>query len=172
MARPPLHPVPRRRVRKPPADEKMTVGLWWVVGMLFLAMVSAFALSTVVILIIGMLPAWVALIVDRNPSKAAGKSVMSLNLVGITPYLIDLWVVGQAGQMDKAYTILTDPFTWLVMYGSAAVGWIIYLGMPHIIAIFIEMRVGHRKAQLAKLRKEIIEEWGEEIAGAIPRRGE
>ncbi|MCE2510206.1 MAG: hypothetical protein J4G10_04435 [Alphaproteobacteria bacterium] len=150
----------------------MSLGLWWIFGVLFLVMASAFAFSTVILLTVGLLPAWVAFVVDRNPTKAAGKSVMSLNLVGVAPYLIDLWVVGRAGQMDKAYGMLTDPFTWFVIYGAAAVGWVIYLGMPHLIAGYVEMRTLQRKAHLVRLRQEIVEEWGEEIAGAMSRQGD
>lgn len=169
MAKPPIRPLTRRKP-PPPTGDKMMLGLWWVVGLILLAVVSTFALPTIVILIIGMLPAWVAFIVDPNPSKAAGKCVLSLNLVGIAPYLMDLWVMGGRGQMDKAYVIFTDPFTWLIMYGSAAVGWMIYLGMPHLIGAFMDMRAEHRKAQLITLREEILKEWGEDISGAMQQR--
>lgn len=151
MAKPPIRSIPRRKAQQLPPGDKMGLGLWWVFGLIVLAVVSTFALPTVVILLIGMLPAWVAFIVDPNPAKAAGKCVLSLNLVGIAPYL-------------------TNPVTWFIMYGSAAVGWLIYLGMPHVIGGFMEMRAESRKAQMADLRKEIVEEWGEEIGGAMQRR--
>ncbi len=97
MAKPPIRSIPRRKAQQLPPGDKMGLGLWWVFGLIVLAVVSTFALPTVVILLIGMLPAWVAFIVDPNPAKAAGKCVLSLNLVGIAPYLMDLWMMGGAG---------------------------------------------------------------------------
>ncbi len=150
--------------------QRSGIGLWWVIALFVLVVVSAFALPTVILLMLGLLPAWVAFIVDRGPGKAAGKCVMSLNVAGAAPYLVNLWTAGGAGQMDNAFIILTDPSAWLVMYGSATLGWLIYFGMPYLVGAIVEMRAEGRKGQLAKLRKAIVVEWGEEIAGVLPQQ--
>lgn len=157
----------RKRPGKKKQPAKTGMGLWWVIALLVLALASAFALPTVVILTIGMLPAWVAFMVDPRPEKAAGKCVLSLNIAGVAPYLVELWTAGQGG-MDNAFFMLTDPMTWLVIYGAATIGWLIYFMMPYLVGAVIEMRADRRKGKLADLRKKLIEEWGEDISGATP----
>jgi len=147
--------------------ESTGIGLWWVLGLLVLAAISTFALPIVLLLTLGMLPSWVAFIVDGQPGRAAGKCVMPLNIAGVAPYLASLLAVAGQGEMDTAFLLLTDPVTWLVMYGTAAIGWLIYFGMPYLVGGVIEIRAEHRKTQLVALRKELIEVWGEEIGRAV-----
>ncbi len=159
----------RRVVGRKRPEASTGIGLWWIIGLLVLVALSTFALPVVLLLTIGMLPSWVAFIVDTRPGKAAGKCVMPLNMAGIAPYLASLLAVAGQGETDTAFLLLTDPTSWLVMYGTAGIGWLIYFGMPYLVSAVIETRAEHRKARLVALRKELIEGWGEEIAHVPPQ---
>lgn len=159
----------RRVVGRKRPEANTGIGLWWVIGLLVLAALSTVALPVVLLLTIGMLPSWVAFIVDTRPGRAAGKCVMPLNIAGIAPYLASLLAVAGQGETDTAFLLLTDPASWLVMYGTAGIGWLIYFGMPYLAGVVIEIRAEHRKARLAELRKKLIKVWGEEIAQVPPQ---
>lgn len=134
------------------------------IQMLFLGMFVAgmvFALPTMLVLTLGLLPTLVAFVIDMHPRKYAARSVGFLNFAGTLPFLINLW----SGHHDliSAMKILTDVYAWLVIYSAAAMGWIIYYGMPSIAGYIMEFHAARRIRKLEAERKKLISEWGEEI---------
>jgi hypothetical protein len=59
---------------------------------------------------------------------------------------------------------LSDPFTWLVMYGAAAAGWCISAATPALARICIEVQTMQRRRTFESLARAIREEWGGEVA--------
>lgn len=116
------------------------------------------ALPTVPIVLLGMIPTAVAVFVDRNPHKTAAISVAGLNFAGVAPFVAVLW--HQQNSLYHSIAILSDVYSWLAMYGAAALGWLLYLALPPIataiLSIFSAQRIASLEAQQAKLR----EEWG------------
>jgi hypothetical protein len=117
-------------------------------------------LPTALILVVGGLPTLVAVVVDRHPRHYLSRCVGFPNLAGITPYLIKIWMHHTT---IAAMEMLTDPFVWLVMYGAAAIGWLIYLSAPSIAWLQVELMGGYRANILKARRRKLIEEWGDEI---------
>ena len=116
-----------------------------------------------VLLAVGMIPTAVAYVVDRDPDKTAPMTVGALNFVGVVAYAIALWQTGHS--MAALTRLLTDPFTWLVMYGSAALGWGLYYGIPPAVAGWITMRAESRIARRVAEQQELVAEWGREVTG-------
>lgn len=160
----------RKPIKRRAPGGTIHMGLWWIVGILVLSGAATVALPSVILLVLGLLPSWIAFVVDRNVGKVAGKCVLAMNLVGVAPYLLNQWAVGGAGQADAAFAALSDPYSWAVMYGAASLGWLLYFGVPHVVALVVEMRATQRKEKLARLREELIGEWGEEIADDLQQR--
>jgi hypothetical protein len=133
---------------------QIMVAIIFVLGMLL-------ALPTMLVVTIGLLPTLVALVVDVRPGRNAAQSVGALNIAGVTPFLVTLW----AGPNDivSAMKILTDTFAWLVIYSSAGGGWLLYLGMPTVSGIFMQVTAKHKITNLEARQKELINEWGEEV---------
>lgn len=127
-----------------------------------LAPASIFALPTALITLIGMIPTVVAHICDRDPDKTAPICVGAINICGILPFVMDLWK--HQHTMQAAMKLLGDPFTWLVMYGAAAVGWGFYYLIPPIVTNFEVTMAEGRIESLLKKRRELMEEWGGEVA--------
>jgi hypothetical protein len=125
--------------------------------------------STSIVLFVGLLPTIVALIVDRTPRKCAVASVGGLNLAGVSPFLLDLWF--KSPGMDYAVSLITNPFVLVTMYGAAAVGWLLFAGLPMLTLRISEITVGRRIRGLRDRQAALLAEWGEDVVGIAAERG-
>lgn len=125
-----------------------------------------FSLPTVIVFIFGMLPSFAAYVVDQTKEKYATFCVAGVNFCGVFPFLMDLWFGNHT--IYEATNIMADVFALFIMFGSAAVGWAIFSGMPPIISSFISVIAQQRVNTLRAQQKILIEEWGE----AVTRSGE
>ncbi len=130
-------------------------------ALLILVLLLIVALPTVLLVGFGMLPAIVALIIDRTEERSATFCVGGLNFCGVFPYLMELWF--EDHDLGQAMHILTDVFALAVMYGGACMGWMLYLSLPPVIASFIQVMSERRLQQLRKTQKQILDEWGDEV---------
>jgi hypothetical protein len=126
-------------------------------------------LPTALILVVGGLPTLVAVVVDRHRHHYLTRCVGALNFAGLAPYLVKIWM---HHTVLMAMQMLTDPFAWLVMYGASSAGWVIYLSAPSIAWLQVELTGARRIKALKTRQRQLIEEWGEEVAeaaGAAPK---
>lgn len=130
-------------------------------GLIIIALLLVVALPTVLFLAFGLLPAMVALIIDRTEEKSATFCVGGLNFCGVFPYIFELWIGDNS--LEQASQMLTDVFVLAVMYGGACMGWMLYLSLPPVISSFIQVMSQRRLQQLRKTQRDIVEEWGEEV---------
>lgn len=126
----------------------------------------AVLMPSCVLLGIGMAPTIVAYIVDRTSEKYLSITVGLLNVCGVLPALVRLWSEGQS--FSSAFRIAGDPFTMVIAYGAAAVGWAIYLALPLILGHYYATTTESRLQTLRNRQDGLIESWGEEIAGEPP----
>jgi hypothetical protein len=119
-------------------------------------------LPTVILLIAGLIPTYVALGTDSDEGKSGAICVGALNIAGITPFLIDLWIKGQT--IENVFAILSSPNNWLVILGAAGIGQLIAYAVPQAIATLTlthsESRIKSLKQNLEMLK----ESWGPEVA--------
>lgn len=135
-----------------------------------IALASAFFASTSLLIIIGMMPTMVAFITDRSHGKSAALSISVLNFAGTLPFVINLWRTGQG--LGEALSLMTQPFTWLVMYGAAGIGWAIYHYLPKFIATYVAFRAQSQLGSLQALQKKLVEKWGPNVAVLAMRNAE
>src|SRR3990172_11325009 len=113
-----------------------------IVTALLMLPVLAILMPSCIVLGIGMAPTVVACLVDRTHEKYLTITVGLLNVCGALPGLVTLWSRGQT--YDNAMRIAADPFSLLMAYGAAGVGWSIYLALPlvfgHYYALTSESR--------------------------------
>ena len=62
-------------------------------GLFILVLLLMAALPTVMVIAFGMLPGMVAFIVDRSKERSATFCVGGMNLCGVFPYLLELWMI-------------------------------------------------------------------------------
>lgn len=119
------------------------------------------ALPTATVLAVGLVPTVVALIVDMTPGRYLTRCVIGLNIAGISPFMHTLWTGGN--NMMTAVGIVTDALAWLVIYGAAAMGWLLFMGFPGTVAVFQTLNAKRRIYVLQEKQKLLIEEWGDSI---------
>ena len=129
---------------------------------LTVALVMIVSLGSVMLLFIGMLPTLVAFLIDRTPKKYSTFCVGGLNFCGVFPSLLDLWT--GANSVNASIDYMTDPFRLIVMYGAAAFGWLLFAMLPPVIGAILAVNAQRRVAQLRGTQRELIAEWGPEIA--------
>ncbi len=132
--------------------------MWWaiIIGGMMMA-----SLSSVMILLFGMLPTLVAFIIDRSPRNYAMYCVGGMNFSGVFPYLLDLWTGNH--DISSAIDILSDVFSLLVMYSGAGFGWMLFMAIPPLVGAVMTVMSERRLAHLQDNQKGIIKEWGEDV---------
>jgi hypothetical protein len=128
----------------------------------FFAVLLVVALPTALMLTLALLPAGVAMVTDRSPARSGVISIGAMNLAGTWPFLLKLWTSGHT--VVNAMKIILDPMAWLVIYAAAGVGWLLYVSFPALVAACMAIFAGRRLSQLRVRQKQLVEEWGPEVA--------
>lgn len=127
---------------------------------------APFMFPTLILIMIGLLPTLVAFFVDRDREHSSATAVGAMNCAGITPFVIDLWIKGQS--MDNVFRILSDPSSWLIILGAAAIGQTIVSVVPQAMATLTlahsELRIKTLKQNLERLN----ESWGPDVGTTKP----
>ena len=125
--------------------------------------IAIISVYSVVILVFGLLPGLIAMVIDYDPRQYLSKIVISFNAVGVVPYLIQILNASVANV--TAMKLITSPKTWLVIYASAGVGWVIYWMFPQIAMVMMPFQNKNKIETLNKELDELAEEWGEDVRG-------
>jgi len=129
----------------------------------FLVLVLALLLlPSSMLLAAGMVPTLVAYLTDPDRRKTSAISVGVINLCGVLPIEMTLWQ-GQ-NSVPQAVQLLSRLQTWVIMYGAAALGSVIYYAVPPVVGGFIALKSAARVAELERRQKTLRESWGEEVA--------
>lgn len=130
----------------------------------FLACCLAF-LPTSMLCFFGFMPTIAALVIDPTPDKIKTMAVGAMNLAGVFPFVLQLWMGGEAQNIENAFQIVAQPETLITMYGTAAVGYIIFYTVSGIVSTLL---LQQGKSRLEEVRKRMIElerKWGREVTG-------
>jgi hypothetical protein len=133
------------------------------VTVIVIVVLALTALPLCLLVIGGMLPTAVAVVVDRHHRRYLARTVGAMNLAGVMPGALRLWEAGIS--FDSLQQVINSPYNWLVMYGAAAIGWVLYFCVPPVVAMVIEVKVDETKHRLEAKAKALVEEWGEEVTG-------
>lgn len=134
----------------------------------FMVLVACFIPFSVPTLLIclGFTPTLVALVTDTDRRRSGVATIGYLNLAGVFPFLVDLWMNGQT--MEVALRIVKDPFSWVVMLGSAGVGYLILYAVPPAIASMVLTKKANRLVALREGHKQLETIWGPDVATNTP----
>lgn len=156
---------------KRPQPKKMGTGFKSTIYMFVIGGIMIAALPTATLMAVGMVPTIVALIVDVTPGRFLTRCVAGLNIAGISPFAHALWT--GANDMTTAVALVTDAFVWLVIYGASAIGWMLFISFPGVVAVFQSLNGRRRIYMLEEKQKQLLEEWGDSIRspGDVVRSG-
>lgn len=131
--------------------------------LLLLAPAGLMMMPTSVLVLAGLAPTFVAYLIDRDPEKSAALTVGAMNLCGVAPFVVRLWQRGH--EMSMTLRMLADPGTWLVMFGAAAIGWLMYFFIPQIVAAVMNLRNQSKIKELEERRSMLVADWGADVMG-------
>lgn len=137
-------------------------------GQMFMAlafMVGSIFLPTSTILVVGMLPTIVCFLTERSRKKNRMITVGAMNLAGCMPFLLELWSKGNSFQM--AVQIIEEPMTLVIIYGAAAIGYLIDWSMVGIVANIMVQKALMRQKSIIERQEELVKRWGEEVTGEM-----
>ena len=153
----------RQAAATPQPGRRAKAGWLFIVFLLLLI----FSLPTVLLLLFGMLPAIVAYIIDPSKHKASTICVGAMNFAGVFPYLLGLWT--GIHSIDVALGILTDVLALMVMYSAATAGWMVFVAVPPVVGVLLNVMDGRRIEALRARQKRTLKEWGQDVAETAHR---
>jgi hypothetical protein len=151
---------------KPAAGAKKGGALGFMILMVVCGALVPFVYPTL-FLFAGMAPSLLALLALNNDKQGASISTVGImNAAALTPFIIELWVKGQT--MEASMRILCQADFWMVMFGAAGVGQLIYFAVPQAITSLTLARAEAR-VQLLKQHLETLKgTWGPDVATTKP----
>jgi hypothetical protein len=88
--------------------------------------------------------------------------VLSLNLVGSLYFVHELLAMGNS--LDVLPVVLQDSIGWLAAFAGAGCGWLLFLGMPGLVAKLAEAQSALRMRRVHRDQTQLTEEWGQVVA--------
>lgn len=150
-------------VKKPIKRKKKGFGIRGQILIIALGLAGVVFLPTSVLLFAGMIPTFVAIMIDNTPNHSKSITVGSINLAGCSPFVFELWTRGH--EFETTFSILADPMAIVVMYAAAGVGYIIDWAVVGLVKNVLVTRAEQRKKTIKKVQKELRDRWGKEVTG-------
>lgn len=122
--------------------------------------------STTIILAIGMMPTIAAAIVDKSKSKSKTLTVAAMNLAGCIPFILELWNEGHT--IAVALQISMQAKNMIVMYLTAASGYVISYAVTGIVSSILLQKAKLRVTAIEKKQAALVDRWGQKVDGRIP----
>ncbi len=121
----------------------------------------SFVIPTFIVLMIGVLPSVVSLFTIPADQRIRVICIANLNLCGVTPYIYELWQ--STDQMAKLSKMMVDPIAWIVMYGAASVGWLLYAIVPAAISSVSNTYLTRKTNRLRNKQSPLVAEFGDDV---------
>lgn len=126
-----------------------------------MALAGVVVLPTTLVLLAGLVPTFAAFLSSREEGIYRGLTVGFVNLAGILPLLLTLW--GNSHSVGQATYLLADPVNWLLMYGAAGIGWLVFYTVPPVVLALLRWRYQMEIRQHRKTQDELTKEWGKDV---------
>lgn len=136
-------------------------------AVLLLIVLTPFLRYAMLVLILGLLPAFVASYVDNTRDRNLSRVVFSCNFAGVLPVIMKLFKRGITS--DNTWATMMDPYSWLVMYGAAAFGWLLMWFFPQAVHFTLQLIQSNTIANLKNRQQIIVDEWGMQVESASKR---
>ena len=137
-------------------------GVFMLVSLFLIAPLTAFVPSLIV-LFIGLIPTYVAFVVDNDSDRLAPMTVGAMNFAGAMPFVMMLWHKGE--HFQGVLLFLGTPLVWLVMYSAAAMGWLIFFIVPPTVSMFHTFKAENQIKEYKAQQKRMAEIWGDAVGG-------
>lgn len=135
------------------------------VFMIALILLGAAFMPVTVVFVIGMLPSFVALLVDTTQDKTRALTVSLMNFVAVFPFL--LMVALDNYSMGAAIDIVTKAINPVIMFAGAAAGYFLDWTFSGVSNIIMTGRAKSRLESIKKRQEDLVRRWGQEVTGNV-----
>lgn len=146
----------RAQTQKPKPRKGATLS-WFFLFFVLFGVAGALSPAAALLLLCGLLPGFVAILTDTDPRQTLGMAVIPMNLAGLIPFCLQLW--HDRHPYAALFTMITTPWVWLVIYLSAALGWLLYYAIPPLVLIVMEWGMTQKQTALEAERNRLKQEW-------------
>ena len=160
MAKPAPLPANAPKTEKP---AKKGFGTKIIIICMIMAIGAVAMLPTTIIIVLGLIPTWVAYVVDDSRDRSLGRVVLCLNFAGVLPSLLRLWQHGHT--TTNALNIVMEPIMMALMLIPAAFAWMIYSYVPYLVVGIVRRKAEMRIRSLDKSQEDLVEQWGDRVTG-------
>lgn len=151
-------PPPQRPADGRGATSRRPGLFWWTVGL----PIAGLLLPTLSVLAMAMLPTLGAYVAERGREKHLVMTVGLMNLCGSLPAVVKLWSLGQS--FASIGPVIHDVFLWLIAYGAAGCGWLIYTITSPVVGAYFRVSSEARVRMLKQSQRNLVENWGQDVA--------
>lgn len=141
-----------------------------IIGYLLAPLLVFIGYPTLMVAMGGMLPTLVAFIVDNRKERYAARTVGYLNSAGVFFVCLDMW--GSDHSWQHALDLLAQPLNYLIMFGAAGVGWLLYFILPPIANTYLAIHNDLRLKSLNAEQEKLVKEWGTGVRRNAPSQDE
>jgi uncharacterized membrane protein YccC len=143
------------------ADSAGTLLALVVIGIAFV--LGLYSMHTLYFVVLALVPAAFAAIIEPRGQRAATISIASLTLATVTPLVLSTMLAG------KQRDLLMSGTAWTFVGGAVLAGLAIFLSLPAAAAWHENQRAKRRIEALRKRQQEIEENWGSEVRTTVAR---
>jgi len=148
----------KEKKKKKEKSKKAKTSWIFKLSVVFFVIFSIMVLQqTTIMLVIAMLPAIVAYIVDNTSSRSWFKTLFCCNLAGALPYLGEVYF-SKGNSFQAMQQQMADFSMWLIIYASAGFAWVLIWGLPQISEAFYRsyyyLKSEEHKKKLRRLKQE------------------
>jgi len=137
---------------------KFATSLIKIIALVISLMVLVISQYAFIFFTAAMLPTIFAIFFDRNSHRCLSATICSFNLIGVMPYLIRMWESSSVDYVAKQ--ILADVGTWMIIYGAAFIGQLLYASMPLLVVKMYSAKSKVRVSKYEKQHKTLCDQWG------------
>lgn len=152
-----------KKRKKNKNKKKSKISFRWIFISIFSVAFMIMFLPTTFLLAVGLLPTFVAIVVDREPGKNKSLTIGAMNFAGCFPYLVGLWT--ESNSMDLAIGYLAKPETVIIMYSAAAVGYLINWAVTMGVSSILVQKSLLRIKKIGEEKTALEERWGKKVNG-------
>ncbi len=136
---------------------RVTTMLIKLVAMVIACVILFFSQAGFIFFSVAMLPTVVVSFIDRKEHKCASATICTFNLIGILPYISQFW--SSSSMEESTRTLSGDISTWVVIYGSALVGQVVYWTLPAAIAKLYVLKSKVDISMMSTKREKLCADW-------------
>lgn len=145
-------------MKQQPDNFRFTSLFIQIVSVIVSVVILIFSKYTFLFFVLAMLPSVMAIFFEKGEHRCFSATICSFNLIGVMPYV--LYIMNSTSSNISAKMVVSNPVTWMTVYGSAIFGVIFIWTIPDVVAKIYISRAKVRCKEYNIKKREVCDLWG------------